>query len=42
MFAVENIVDGGEKRYIAECLYSRHYKGQFYLSDTEALTQALF
>lgn len=34
-------VDGCEQRYFAECLYSRHQRGQFYQCETEALFRAL-
>lgn len=38
---MEQVVDGGNKLYIAKRLYSRHQKGHVYLRDTELLIRAL-
>lgn len=42
MIFTEKVVDCGEPRYIAECLYSPHQKNHFYLCDKDTLILALY
>lgn len=41
ILVLEHVLDGGEKQYIPECLYSHHEKHQFSLRDTEMFIRVL-
>lgn len=41
MMLIVHSVDDCEQQYIAECLYSLHHRGQFYLSVEEELFRAM-